>query len=63
MFALVVVAMSGGSSKGKGVGASRGKEGRKGKGTLFTYEGSLGPDFWEEAINQFLLEDKSDFTI
>ena len=53
--------MFGGSSKEKGVGASREKEGRKGKRTPFTYEGSLDPDFWEEAIDQFSLEGKSDF--
>jgi hypothetical protein len=45
--------MSGGSSRGRG----------KGKGTPIVWEGSLGPDFFEEVLyERFLVESKSDFT-
>ena len=45
--------MSGGSSSG------RGKE----KGTNIVWEGSLGPNFFEEALyERFPVESKSDFT-
>jgi hypothetical protein len=53
---LVVVQMSGGGSSSKG----RGKRARK--GPLIVWEGSLGPDSFEEPIEQFSLESKSDFT-
>jgi hypothetical protein len=48
--------MSGGSSSSRG----RGKGVRK--GTSIVWEGSLGPDSFEEPIEQFLFECKSDFT-
>ena len=45
--------MSGGSPGGRG----------KGKGTTIVWEGSLGPDFCEEALyERFSVESKSDFT-
>jgi len=44
--------MSGGSSRGKG--------GRK--GTPIAWEGSLGPDFFDEDVYEFPVESKSDFT-
>jgi hypothetical protein len=53
---LVVVEMSSGSSSSRG----RGKRVRKGHPIM--WEGSLGPDSFEEPIEQFLLESKSDFT-
>ena len=52
--------MCGGSSRGKGLGSGRGKEGTK--GTPIVWEGSLGPDFFEETMYHFPLEGKSDFT-
>ena len=51
---------SGGSSSGKGFGGGRGKGVRK--GPPIVWEGSLGPDSFEEAIEEFPLERKSDFT-
>jgi len=51
---------SGGSSSGKGLGGGRGKGVRK--GPPIVWEGSLGPDSFEEAIEEFPLERKSDFT-
>ena len=42
-------------------GSSRGRE--KGKGTTIVWEGSLGPDFFKEALyERFSVESKSDFT-
>ena len=53
VFSFVAVPMSGGSSKGRG----------KGKGTIIVWKGSLGPNFFEEALyKRFLVESKSDFT-
>ena len=53
VFSFVAVPMSGGSSRGRG----------KGKGTTIVWEGSLGPDFFEEALyERFPVESKSDFT-
>ena len=55
------VAMSGGgSSSGKCVGKGRGKGG--GKGPPILWDGSLGPDFFDEPLDEFPLESKSDFT-
>ena len=50
---------SGGSSSGKGFGGGRGKGVRKGPPIV---GGSLGPDSFEEPIEEFTLERKSDFT-
>ena len=52
--------MSGGSSSRKASGAGRGKGGRK--GPPIVWEGSLGPDFFSEAVYEFLVESKSDFS-
>ena len=52
--------MFGGSSRGKGFGKRRGKGGTK--GTPIVWERSLGPDFFEEPVDQFPFESKSDFT-
>jgi hypothetical protein len=49
----------GGSSSRKGVGRRRGK-GEK-KGDPIVWEGSLGPDFYDEPLFEFPLESKSDF--
>jgi len=51
--------MSKGSSSGKGLGYGMGK-GRK-KGPI-VYEGSLGPDFFNEPVFEFPEESKSDFS-
>jgi hypothetical protein len=53
---LVVVQISGGGS------SSRSKEKGVRKGPPIVWEGSLGPDFFEEPIEQFPLESKTDFT-
>ena len=52
--------MSGGSSSGKGFRS--GREKGETKGTPIVWEGSLGPNFFEEPVYQFLPESKSDFT-
>ena len=53
VFSFVVVPMSGGLSRGR----------EKGKRTTIVWEGSLGPDFLEEALyERFPVESKSDFT-
>ena len=53
IFSFVAVPMSGGSSRERG----------KGKGTTIVWEGSLGPNFFEEALyERFPVESKSDFT-
>ena len=52
--------MSGGSSREKGFGSGRGKGGAK--GTPIVWEGCLGPDFFEEPVDQFPPGSKSDFT-
>jgi len=52
--------MSRGSSREKGFGSGRGKGGTK--GTPIVWEGSLGPDFFEEPVYQFSPESMSDFT-
>jgi len=52
VFSFIAVPKSGGSSRGRG----------KGKGTTIVWEGSLGPDFFVEALyERFLVESKSDF--
>ena len=51
--------MFGGSSRGKGLGSGRGKGG---EGNSIVWVGSLGPDFFEEAVYHFPSESKSDFT-
>jgi hypothetical protein len=50
----------GGSSSEKGVGSGRGKGWKK--GDLIVWEGSLGPDFYDELVFEFSLESKSDFS-
>ena len=52
--------MSRGSSRGKGFGSGKGK--RATKRTPIVWEGSIGPDFFEEPVHQFPPESKSDFT-
>ena len=53
VFSFFAVPMFRGSSRGRG----------KGKGTTIMWEGSLGPDFFEEALyEKFPVESKSDFT-
>ena len=53
VFSFIAVPISGGSSRGRG----------KGKGTTIVWEGSLGLDFFEEALyERFPVESKSDFT-
>ena len=52
--------MSGGSSREKGFGSGREKGGTK--GTPIVWEGSLGPNFFQELMYQFPPESKSDFT-
>jgi hypothetical protein len=49
-----------GSSKGKGLASGRGKGGTK--GSPIVWEGSLGPDDFEEPDYQFPIKSKSDFT-
>ena len=52
--------MSRESSRGKGFSSGRGKGGTK--GTPIVWEGSLDPDFFQESVDQFFPESKSDFT-
>jgi hypothetical protein len=52
--------MSGGSSSEKGFGTGRGKG--EGRDLPFVWEGSLGPDFFGEAMHEFSVVSKSDFT-
>ena len=52
--------MSGGSSSGKGWGFGRGKGATK--GSPFVWDGSLGPEYFGEAVFEFPVESKSDFT-
>jgi hypothetical protein len=54
------VRMSGGSSSGKGFGTGRGKGGRK--GPPIVWEGSVGPEFYSEAVYEFSVESKCEFT-
>ena len=49
----------GGSLGGKGVGSARGKGGKK--GGPIVWEGSLGPEFYDEPVFEFPLESKRDF--
>ena len=49
----------GGSLGGKGVGSARGKGGKK--GGPIVWEGSLGPELYDEPVFEFSLESKSDF--
>lgn len=51
--------MAAGSSSGKGFGFGSGKGGKK--GGPITWEGSLGPDEFEEPVYEFPVESKSDF--
>jgi hypothetical protein len=52
--------MSGGSSRGKGLAGGRGKG--ETKGSPIVWDGSLGPDDFDELVYQFSVESKSDFT-
>jgi hypothetical protein len=54
------VRMSGGSSSGKGFGSRRGKGGRK--GPPIVWEGSVGPKSYLEAVYEFPVESKGEFT-
>ena len=51
---------SGGSSSGKGFGLGRGKGSRK--GPPIVWPGSIGPEDFPEAVNEFPVESRSDFT-
>ena len=51
---------SGGSSSGKGFGFGRGKGARK--GPPIVWAGSIGPGFFSEAVYEFPVESRSDFT-
>jgi hypothetical protein len=50
--------MSSGSSRGKGVGNERRKDG--GKLPPMCFDGSLGPDFFEDAVFNFPVQSKRD---
>jgi hypothetical protein len=54
------VRMFGGSSSGKGFGTRRGKGGRKGPPIM--WEGSVGPESYSEAVYEFSVESKGEFT-
>ena len=54
------VDMFGGSSSGKGFGRGSGKGGRK--GAPIAWDGSIGPNFLGEAVCEFPVECKSDFS-
>ena len=49
-----------GSSSGKGFGFGRGKEAWK--GPPIVWEGSIGPEFFSEAVYEFPVESRGDFT-
>ena len=51
---------SGGLSSGKGFGFGRGKGARE--RTPIVWAGSIGPEFFSEAMYEFLVESRSDFT-
>jgi hypothetical protein len=51
--------MSSGSSRGKGVGNDRRKDG--GKLPPICFDGPLGPDYFEEAVFNFPVQSKRDF--
>ena len=51
---------SGGLSSGKGFGFGRGKGARK--GPPIVWSGSISPEDFPEAVYEFLVESKSDFT-
>ena len=55
------IEMSGGSSSGKGFGRGSGKGGRK--GPPIVWDGPIvGPEFFGEAVYEFPVECKSDFS-
>jgi hypothetical protein len=54
------VRMSGGSSSGKGFGTGRGKGGRK--GPPIVWERSVGLESYSEAMYEFPVESKGEFT-
>ena len=56
------VHMSGGSSNAKGFGRGSGKGGRKGPPIVWEDGPTVGPEFFGEAVYEFLVECKSDFT-
>ena len=56
------VNMSGGSSSAKGFGRGSGKEGRKGPPIVWEDIPTVGPEFFGEAVYEFPVECKSDFT-
>jgi|SRR5688572_8511904 hypothetical protein len=53
------IQMSSGSSRGKGVGNERRKDG--GKLPPMCFDGPLGPDFFEETVFNFPVQSKRDF--
>jgi len=57
------VNISGGSSSAKGFGRGSGKEGRKGPPIVWEDRPTVGPEFFGEAVYEFPVECKSDFTI
>jgi len=56
------VDMSGGSSSAKGFGRGSGKGGRKGPPIVWEDGPTVGPEFFGEAVYEFPVECKSDFT-
>ncbi|XP_039835036.1 uncharacterized protein LOC120695892 [Panicum virgatum] len=52
--------MFGGSSSGKGLGRASGKGARK--GPHIVWDGPIGPNFFGEAVYEFLVECKSEFS-
>ena len=60
---LAQVNMSGGSSSAKSFGRGSGKGGRKGPPIVWEDGPTVGPEFFGEAVYEFPVECKSDFTI
>ena len=56
------IEMSGGSSSGKGFGRGSGKGGRKGPPIVWEDGPTVGPEFFGEAVYEFPVECKFDFT-
>jgi len=56
------VNISGGSSSAKGFGRGSGKEGRKGPPIVWEDRPTVGPEFFGEAVYEFPVECKFDFT-
>ena len=56
------VDMTGGSSSAKGFGRGSGKEGRKDPPIVWEDRPTVGPEFFDEAVYEFLVECKYDFS-